>query len=75
MITKLLLLIGVIALVYFFFFKKKKPSVTKQQNGPREKLQSEDMVQCANCGVYAQVEDSILSNGKYYCSDTCLQKG
>jgi len=74
MILKLLLVIGVIATVYFIFFKKKPIKSTKENNSKKEKLESNDMVECPSCGVYTEINDSILSNGKYYCSDECLEK-
>ena len=78
MIMKLLLVIGVIAVVYFLFIKK-KPAVTKpnKQNEDavkKDKVQSNDMVECATCGIYCEVSDALLSNNKYYCSDECLRK-
>lgn len=72
MILKLLLVIGVIAIVYFMFIKK-KPIADKKDN-KNEKLSSNDMVECSTCGVYSELDDSILSNGKYYCSKECLDE-
>lgn len=76
MILKLLLVIAVIGVVYFMFFKKKpiqnrsdKPKTKKD-----EKLEANDMIECSTCGVYSEVSDSILSNGKYYCSSECASK-
>jgi uncharacterized protein len=75
MILKILLVLAVIGIVYFMFIKKKPPkqaSEVKQKK--KEKLQSNDMVECASCGVYSEVGDSILSGNKYYCSDECLKE-
>jgi uncharacterized protein len=69
MILKLLLLIGIAYAVYYIFFKKKPIS-----GSTKDELQGSDMVECASCGVYSQLDDSILSNGKYYCSKECLEK-
>ncbi len=70
---KYLVVIGVIAAVYYFFIKK-KPSVTTSNKADKsEKLQDNDMVQCTECGVYTEVNDAILSNGKYFCSKECLE--
>jgi uncharacterized protein len=71
MILKLLLIIAVIAVVYFLFIKKKPLKSKKTKN--REKLQSNDMVECKTCGIYAEVSDSILSGSSYYCSKECLE--
>lgn len=69
MILKLLLFIGIAYAVYYLFFKKK--SISSSQN---DELKGSDMIECASCGVYSQLDDSILSAGKYYCSKECLEK-
>lgn len=73
MILKLLLIVGVIATVYFLFFKKKP--LEKQENTKQQKPKPNDMVECNSCGVYVEINESILSNGKYYCSQECANKG
>jgi len=74
MILKLLLVIAVITTVYFIFFKKKplKKSSSSKSN-KSEKLNSTDMVECASCGVYSEMGESLLSGSKYYCSKECLE--
>jgi uncharacterized protein len=73
MILKLLLIAAVIWVVYIMFFKNKslKQNETKTKT---KKPQANDMVECASCGVYVEVSEAILSNGKYYCSRECLTK-
>ena len=75
MILKILLVLGVIAFVYFIFIKK-KPSVTHKpkKNNKNETPKSNDMIECASCGTYASLDECILSNNKYYCSDECVDK-
>jgi uncharacterized protein len=70
MILKLLLVIAVIGTVYFFFIKKKPITDTKND----ENNQSNDMVECNSCGTYAEINDSIISNNKYYCCEECVDK-
>lgn len=66
---------ALIALVYFLYFKK-KPIKNQSQSKPKNKKEeANEMIECASCGVYCELEDSILSNAKYYCSDECVQKG
>lgn len=69
---KILLIIGVIAFVYYFFIKK-KPLANDYKDDT--KLQSNDMVECSNCGVYCEFDEAILSHGKYYCSKECVERG
>ena len=71
MIMKLLLVIGVIAVIYFMFIKK-KPSVTSKKAEKKEVPKANDMVECASCGVYVEINEAILSDAKYYCSTECL---
>ncbi|MBL1242958.1 MAG: hypothetical protein COA39_000915 [Sulfurimonas sp.] len=73
MILKVLLVIGVIGIVYFMFIKK-KPSVTQKTTNKKDDIKANDMIECSTCGVYTEVNESILSNAKYYCSQECLDK-
>jgi len=73
MILKILLVVGVIAFVYFLFIKK-TPKDINNKKGSNESKNADEMVECANCGVYAPLSESILSGGKYYCSNECLKK-
>ena len=76
MILKFLLVLAVIGIVYFIFIKK-KPTIkktTKKSRKTKEKPRSNDMIECATCGIYCEVDESILSNAKYYCSSECLEK-
>ncbi|MEN4052580.1 MULTISPECIES: PP0621 family protein [Sulfurimonas] len=75
MILKALLVGAVIYIVYIMFFKQKnveKSSTTAKKK--EQKPQANEMVECANCGVYVEISESILSSGKYYCSDECIKK-
>lgn len=79
MILKLLLVIGVIAVVYFMFIKKKpiqNPTAPKKnkKSEKSEKLEANDMIECPTCGIYSELSECILSNGKYYCSSECAAK-
>ena len=74
MILKLLLVLGVVAIVYFAFFKKKPLRNAKPSKKQKEELDSNDMVECQSCGIYAEMGDSFLSGSKYYCSQECLEK-
>ncbi|MCD4668181.1 MAG: hypothetical protein K8R44_06300 [Sulfurimonas sp.] len=75
MILKVLLVIVVIAVVYFMFIKKKplKNSANKKHK-KSEEPQVNDMVECCACGTYTELQEAILSNNKYYCSEECVGK-
>lgn len=68
-----LVIVALIAIVYFFFIKK-KPIQHNSKKEESSKPQSNDMVECSACGIYCEVNESILSNGKYYCSSECVEK-
>jgi len=74
---KWLIVVGVVGAIYFFFIKK-KPAVQKQNNNKTEdkkdEIKSNDMVECATCSVYCDLDDALISNNKYYCSQECLEK-
>lgn len=76
MILKLLLVIAVIGIVYFMFIKKKpiQNKVKPKKDKRKEKLEANDMIECPTCGIYSELGDSVLSNGKYYCSSECAAK-
>lgn len=77
---KWLLVIGVVAAVYYMFIKKKE-SVQRCERSSGDKRNAtsdeavDEMVECSVCGIYVEIDDAIVSNGKYYCSRECLQKG
>ncbi len=75
MILKLLLVVGVVLTIYFLFIKK-KPSVTNSNTNEKKtkKDVGNEMVECSSCGIYCEINDAILSNNKYYCSDECLKE-
>jgi uncharacterized protein len=72
MILKALAIAVVLFLVYIVFFKKnrEKDIVIKKQK-KKEKIEDE-MMECPTCQTYISTKESILSNGKYYCSKDCL---
>jgi len=75
MILKVLLVVAVVATVYFLFIKKKPQAHAKEGTKNRPKnSESDDMVECSNCGVYASLNESILSGSHYYCSKECLKE-
>ena len=74
MILKVLLVIAVIGTVYFMFIKKKPLKNSKVKEPKREEAQADDMVECQTWGIYSELNDSIMSGSKYYCSSECLEK-
>lgn len=69
--AKFLLLVVVVAGV-ILLLKNYQRTIARQQEqdkavAPVDK--SEDMVQCARCGVHLPKSESFLSRGRYFCSD------
>ncbi len=73
MILKIVLVLAVIGIVYFLFIKK-KPFL--RDSKPRKNItqESSDMIECSSCGVYSQLDETVISNNKYYCSNQCVEK-
>lgn len=68
---KWLLVIVVVAAVYFLFIKK-KPLPNERSSKPKEdKHDDADMVACKTCGTYTSLDEALLQNGEYFCSDEC----
>ncbi len=71
---KWLLVIGVVVAIYYLFIKKSSSNVQNSQKSENKKGDDVDeMVECSRCGVYVEIEEAIVSNGKYYCSKECLR--
>jgi uncharacterized protein len=64
MIFKVLILGAVLYAVYFIFFKK--PSMIKDKY-----KDSDTVIECFECGVYADVKETVYKDGKNYCSNEC----
>ena len=67
MIIKILILGAVLYSIYFFFFKN--GGFSKKIN----KDDSETMVECAACDTYISVDETVIKDGKHYCSNACAQ--
>ena len=71
---KWLLVIVVVVVIYVIFIKK-RPVISKKQNDNKKDIkESNEMIQCATCGTYCTIDDTILSASKYYCSNECVSK-
>ncbi|MDF1880211.1 hypothetical protein JHD50_02645 [Sulfurimonas sp. MAG313] len=67
------IVIGVlIALVYFIFIKK-KPLSSERKTKKNDTLSGDDMVECKKCGTYITLDDALLKEGHYFCSNECLK--
>ena len=62
----LLLLAFVLVVVWFLRRQQRGPTVTTQS--PPAERAPEGMVKCAHCGVNQPLSESILTHGRYYCS-------
>ena len=68
MILKLIVF-AVVGLLIYKFFGGNLPTFGKS---PHEKKLDEDtLVECETCHTYVTVKESIIANGKYYCSTEC----
>jgi uncharacterized protein len=56
-------------------FIKPRPVKNKQTKKTKQDTNANEMVQCQTCSIYVELDEAILSNAKYYCSQECLEKG
>ena len=68
MILKLIIFAAVGLLIYKFFGGK-LPTFGKSPH--EKKLDDDTLVECTKCHTYVTVKESIIVNGKYYCSREC----
>lgn len=67
-----IVVIVLIAVVYFLFIKSKPLSNKNETKKKRsEKLDEDDMVECKKCGTYITLNEALLQDGSYFCSDEC----
>jgi uncharacterized protein len=69
MIFKILSIVLVVFLVYIVFFKKNRENKIDKNHKNDE---VDTMFECPTCKIYSAKDESILSNGKYFCSKECL---
>ena len=62
---KTVMFLAVVGGIIWFFFIKKRP----------KKQIEETMIEFSTCGTFVSQNEAICSNGKYYCSHSCLKKG
>jgi len=63
--SRLLFLAVIIAVVYWLL-KSYRKRLPKDEGASG---QAEDMVRCVHCGVHLPKRESILADGKHYCSE------
>lgn len=69
-----ILVLVLIALVYFLFIKSKPlPGEDKKSKKKKERLDEDDMVECKSCGTYITLNEALLRDGDYFCSNECLK--
>jgi len=68
-VTKILLLCALLALAWWIWRQTQLPRVGKRE----ESHPAEQMVRCVRCGVNQPISESILSEGRYYCSAAHLR--
>ncbi len=68
MILKLIIF-AIAGLMIYKFFGGKLPTIGKSFED--KKLDEDTLVECEKCSTYVTVKESIVVNGKYYCSKEC----
>lgn len=65
----------IFAIVGLFIYKLvggKLPSLGKSAED--KKLDEDTLLECEQCNTYVTVKESVIVNGKYYCSIECANK-
>jgi uncharacterized protein len=67
-----LLFFGLIAVLVFWAIRSYRRGLKKRQEETHKEppsIEGEDMVRCTHCGVHLPKSESLLSDGKFFCSD------
>jgi uncharacterized protein len=64
-----LLIFAIVGVLIYKFFGGKLPKLGKSPN--EKKLDEDTLVECTTCHTYVTAKESIIVNGKYYCSQEC----
>jgi len=64
-----LLVFAIAGVLIYKFFGGKLPQFGKSLQ--EKKLDDDTLVECEKCHTYVTVKESIIVNGKYYCSTEC----
>ena len=66
-----LILFGVIAVVVYRAFGGKVPILDGEEK-TNDEPSGDTLVECATCGTYVTIKESITVGSKHYCSKECL---
>lgn len=72
MILKIIIF-AVIALLIYKFLGGKLPNMGRK-NPEEKKIDEDTLVECETCHTFVTLKESIIINGKYYCSQECADK-
>lgn len=70
MVLKIVAVIIMAFLVYVLFFKRNRE---KEMFAKKNEKITDEMVECPTCKTYVSQKEAIVSNGKFYCSQECLE--
>ena len=74
MILKWLIFGAIVYAVYVLFFKDKSISSKGNKTSNKDDNDSEEMVECCECGTFVATKEAFIKNGKFYCSKECMSK-
>lgn len=70
MILKIIIF-AIAGLLIYKFFGGKLPSFRRGHGA--KKLDKDTLVECEKCGTYVTVRESLIVQGRYYCSEECAK--
>jgi len=74
MILKWLIFGAIIYAVYTIFFKSKSVTSNDKKTHTKDDSDSEEMVECCECGTFISTKEAFIKSGKFYCSKECMNK-
>lgn len=66
MLYKVLMLIAILFIIYLIFFRK-----SNKKRGRKPIPKGDIMIECKECATFANEDEAIIKDGKFYCSKKC----
>ncbi|MBE0492458.1 MAG: Prokaryotic metallothionein [Sulfurospirillum sp.] len=71
MVFKILILAAILFGLYFIFFRKTSEPRSSQKK--EQKRNSDEMLECNECGTFVSSREAIIKDGQFFCSKECAK--
>lgn len=72
--AKIIVVIVVLSLLFLWIKSSRKMSKNSDKQDKKKdtpQALKSDMIKCDKCETYIQINDAVISNGRYICNNNC----